>query len=781
MRRWIAVCLLLSGWPARPDTGVLLPTDQPQPDPAILSLEEMAIDIRVDNGHARVRIQQIFASHRAGVMEGSYIFALPGGAIVSDFAIWDDLTRIPGVILERKRAEELYTSIRNQVIDPGLLQQGEHDADEARRTAVFSAKIAPIRGFGTKRVEMEYTELLPVAEFESFLAIPLRPDQYRLQTAGKLTVHFEMVSAHALKDFQLVSKSYPIKLGERTPNRVKFDYEGRGVKLSEDLAVRFTLESKGGDKLEILTHRDNTPAAQDPTELTPVAVAANEPGFFEASALITGFKPGTMEQLGPKTVIALFDNSLSMQWEKLERNYQALETMLKALTPADHFNLLLFNTTVRPLQPGPIAATPDAVEQALAFVKASRLRGGTNLQSALDAGLSMASGPDTYLVLLSDGGATRGTIQNGKLAEWYAAKWKAKPQPPRTYVFAVGDDANMPLMRMLARNGGVVEWVRSTEPIDFKLKSFLGKIGRHPLEDVTLKTSPGLNLVYPLQESTFPGSVQSWVGQYGAPAARATFTASGKRDGAPVQMNATAALPAQELAHPDLPRIWAKARVDALLDKIERDGEDAASIDEIIRLSRRYKFITPYTSFLAAPRALLRPRLIRPGDPLLRVRTDASIVSVVALFPFGPVKKLQYLPDEDTWQTRFLAPSDLEDGVHRVRLVLRDKNGHVYREAKTFVIASKPPIVRVKLDKNTVRRGERLALHVSASQTTRTVTARMYGATPVSLRWNPEMGSNTGALLVPAHLAPGKYVVTVTAEDFAHNIGSQEVSIEVQP
>ena len=31
-------------------------------------------------------------------------------------------------------------------------------------------------------------------------------------------------------------------------------------------------------------------------------------------------------------------------------------------------------------------------------------------------------------------------------------------------------------------------------------------------------------------------------------------------------------------------------------------------VGEIIRLARRYKFVTPYTSFLAAPRALLRNR-----------------------------------------------------------------------------------------------------------------------------------------------------------------------------
>jgi Ca-activated chloride channel homolog len=78
-------------------------------------------------------------------------------------------------------------------------------------------------------------------------------------------------------------------------------------------------------------------------------------------------------------------------------------------------------------------------------------------------------------------------------------------------------------------------------------------------------------------------------------------------------------------------------------------------------------------------------------------------------------------------------------------------------------------------------RGEAVRMRVSASDTTRTVVARMYGAQPVYLRWNPEMSSNTGQLIIPAYVAPGKYVLTVTAEDFAHNIGSQEVHIEVAP
>jgi Ca-activated chloride channel family protein len=219
--------------------------------------------------------------------------------------------------------------------------------------------------------------------------------------------------------------------------------------------------------------------------------------------------------------------------------------------------------------------------------------------------------------------------------------------------------------------------------------------------------------------------------------------------------------------------------VDALLDKIEREGEDRATIDEIVRLSKKYKFVTPYTSFLAVPRALLRPRVIRPGDPVLRLKADESIVSVIALFPFGLTKPLRYLKQEDTWQTRFLAPVEMADGVYQVRLILRDRDGHVYRESKSFVIASKTPVLRARLEKPRVHAGETLRISAQASGNARTITARLYGAMPVALLWSSAAKTNMGELVVPGYLPPGKYTVHVTAEDIAHNVGTQEVALEI--
>jgi len=123
----------------------------------------------------------------------------------------------------------------------------------------------------------------------------------------------------------------------------------------------------------------------------------------------------------------------------------------------------------------------------------------------------------------------------------------------------------------------------------------------------------------------------------------------------------------------------------------------------------------------------------------------------------------------------------MEDGTHTVRLVLRDRNGAVYRESKTFVIASKTPIVKIILKSKQFRKGESIPLRVQASASTRTLLAQLEGGLPVNLRWNPDESASTGEITVPAELSPGRYRLTVTAEDIAHNIGAQEVQIEIIP
>src|SRR6516164_6308461 len=252
------------------DAGVLIPRDKQQPNPAILSLEEMEITVRIDNGDARVFVRQVFANHTSGIEEGNYVFALPSHATISDFATWDGPTRIPAAILERKRAEEIYNQLRQQRIDPGLLQMGERGSEEAKRTAVFSAKIVPIPAFGTKRLEIEYHESIPVENLKSYFAIPLRPDAYSAQMAAHFRINFELHSAHAIRNFQTPAKTFPMQFDQNTPHLVTGHFDGQNVNLAEDFVTTYELDPAASDTLQLLTYRNPVSGQPSPTDMSPV-------------------------------------------------------------------------------------------------------------------------------------------------------------------------------------------------------------------------------------------------------------------------------------------------------------------------------------------------------------------------------------------------------------------------------------------------------------------------------------------------------------------------------
>src|SRR5579872_4886178 len=302
MKRFLTASLALALY-ARADTGVLIPGERQQPDPAVFSLDEMTLEIRIDNGIARVRVRQIFGNHSASIQEGVYQFALPAKALISDFAVWDDVTRIPGVILERRRAGEIYAQAKAQAIDPGLLQMGERSADDGTPSQQFTARIVPIPRYGAKRIEMEYQHPVAVERYRSEFVVPLKPDVYGVQTAGHLTIVFELRSAHAIKDFEAIAKTYPLQIRERGPNFVKAEFFANNINLKEDFAVRYALDPAEADAVRVITEREE-PAGR---------------GFFQAQALLR-IQPGAAPQAvaqPAKTLILLFDNSLSMQWDKL--------------------------------------------------------------------------------------------------------------------------------------------------------------------------------------------------------------------------------------------------------------------------------------------------------------------------------------------------------------------------------------------------------------------------------------------------------------------------------
>jgi Ca-activated chloride channel family protein len=765
------------------DIGVVIPGDREEPDPSILTLDEVHIQVRVDNQHARVRITQIFGNHTNRIQEGKYVFAIPGDAAISDFAVWDGVVRIPGVILERKRASEIYESLRIQRIDPGLLQQDEGE-EGARMASAFSARIVPIPAYGSKRLEIEYTQKINVQGTQSYFSLPLKPDLFREQKAGSVSLQLEFLSAIPFADFKFISTQYPIEMHPQGESKWQGSFEAKDILLSEDFAFQYRLDTQKSE-LSFLAFRGADSAlrseGQVVTAFDQPSTGKVEDGYFWASALLN--EGGNANKQDPRSILILLDASSSMRWEKLEQAFAALDYFLQNLRENDEFQIILFHQEVHASSDSPLPATRANIQQALQFVKSQYLMGGTDFRKALDSAFQSASklkNNNRYLILITDGNPTLTQIQTKKLIEHFETG--NKNVNLRAFCFGVGTDTNRTFLSEVSdRSNGNFDWVTESEDLSFKLQAFFTKVGQEPAHNMTLTTSAPdlLYNVYPTDPGRiYDGSAFDWFGRYRTPSNGVNLAASGSLSGKQIQIQRTVDFPETATEHGFIPRGWARMRVDALLRKMELEGEDDASIDEIIRLAKKYKFVTPYTSFLAAPRSLLRPRAIRPGDPLLRVKTDPEIISVTAIFPFGLVKNLIYLKSEDIWQTRFLVPKEFSDGTYFCRLILRDRAGNQYEEKKSFLVDSRPPVLQARWD-GTLKRGGSVRLVVNSDQDTRFIYAKLEGTSPVKIQWSNREKASVGYLKVPQDLPPGVYEIQVVGEDFAHNISRWSRKVEV--
>ena len=751
-------------------SGVLIPSSQSEkPNPQVLSLQVMNVDVLIDNQHARVKVTQIFDNHTAETLEGKYLFALPPASSIFDFAVWDNDTRIPGVMMEKRRANAVYSQIKQAQIDPGLLQQD----DEHAGSSAFSAKIFPIDGFGSKRLEMEYTEVLPVESLSSHFTFPLKPSFGETQIVGEFNLHIRVVNDFPI--FTTTYYDYPLQITNADANNFEAEYHAENIELRNDFSFDYQINIPNSE-LSFITYR--APEQISAYDLRDPQLAAAKPdGYFQAQAIFN--QPANAEK-SPRRAVLLLDTSLSMYGDRLARAVEAADYFLHDLTEKDEFSLILFGDETDSFSEKPLTATTENVENAMQFIRNSTFGGGTNLKKALQTAIAQTnnfSGGERDIILISDANPTAETTDIKSISALFDNKNDIK-----LFAFALGNDANESLLESLsAKTHGYFAQARETEDIALALKIFTDKIGAVNIGNLRLKSSQTDNFyqIYPSGADSFNGSSFSFVGRYKKPQTQTIIQLTAHSGADEINLSREVSLPEFDDAHPHLPRVWARARVDALLQAMNIDGEREDYIAEIIRLSEKYKFVTPYTAFIAAPRALLRPRLIQPGDPVIRVKTDESIKEVFAVLPFGETLPLKFLEKEKVWETRFLAPAWMPDGVYRCRLLLTDKNNNGYQEEKTFVVDSHAPKIKINLPSPTVKAGGEITLKVSADSDTARLVAKFYGAKPVQLFWSDAEKANVGKLRVSENLTAGKYVLTVTAEDFAHNQTSEETNIEV--
>ncbi|MCS6884726.1 MAG: VIT domain-containing protein [Acidobacteriota bacterium] len=764
---------------ARTDSGILIATDIGRPDDSVLSLDKMVVEAKIDNQHAYVTVTQVFASHVGRTLEGKYLFDLPPRATVADFAVWDGLVRLPAVVMEKARAEEVYAQIKSPRIDPGLLTQD----DEQGTATAFNVKVAPIPGYGTKRLELEYTEMLPVDSLTVGFSFPCKPSGGRQQRVKEFSFRARVLNDLPIELIES-SRRYPLKITTISDSEFVAEYSAQDVYLDEDLSFRYAIKVERSDVSFAAYRSPQRITAYDLRD--PTRIDRQPEGYFQATVIynLSGKSAvqrlaGTADSLPPRQIIVLLDTSLSMHGEKIIRAYEAVEAFLHKLRPQDTFNVILFNEVAKSFSVSAVAATAENVDAALSFVRETPLGNGTSIVAALRAAINQLKS-DASIILITDANPTLDELSIKPIATEFEAAAAQRKLKLKLYAFGIGGDVQQTLLEELVKKcqGYYVQY-RETEELSLALSLFFDKIGQSALNAPKFEASSNLyDVYYDSNAVVFDGSSFSIVGRYKNPATE-QIKISGMYGGSKVDVTREILLPELDTTHDHLPRLWARARVDALLRKIDLEGERADLIEEIIRLSQKYKFVTPYTAFIAAPRSLLRPRIIQPGDPVIRIKADPSVVAITAVLPFGLVLPLTYLASEGVWQGRFLAPKNIPDGMYKCRLILTDRSGRGYEEEKNFVIDSHPPRLKAFVERSMLKPGEQLQIKVDADPDTALLTARFYGAQPVRLQWSPQEKLSVGSIRIPSDIPAGKYFLLVCAEDFAHNNSQVEIEVEI--
>ncbi len=531
-----------------------------------LAIKYHHVDIQIKDQVATTRVDQVFVNDNPWTAEGTYIFPLPQGAAVSDFVMWVDGKAVHGEILEADEARTIYDDVVRRMKDPALL---EYVGRKALKASVF-----PIPPGEERKIELEYSQILPVENGLVHYIYPLSTERFSSRPLEDLVVRAQIESREPLK--AVYSSRHEVSIDREDDYHALLGLEQSDVLPDRDFELFYTISSEKIG-LNLLSFKEE---GQD--------------GFF--LLLAAPDVKVNEEEIVVKDIILVLDTSGSMQGEKMDQAKEAARYVLDHLNPLDRFAIVSFATTTRSFSP---SLEPAAqADKGKDFLDRLEAMGSTDINRAMIEAVGLAEEVrPTTLIFLTDGLPTEGVTVTGAILDNVA---RESPDNVRIFSFGVGDDVDTDLLDQISLDhGGASTYVRPGEEIDEEVSAFYRKVKIPVLSDLSLDWGDIIvDQVYPQRiPDLFAGSQLILLGRY--------------REGGPAKITLKGMVNQEERSYTyeDLsfrkeggddfiPRLWATRAVGYYLTQIRLYGEKQEWIDSIVSLSTRYGIITPYTSFL---------------------------------------------------------------------------------------------------------------------------------------------------------------------------------------
>ncbi|PQV65448.1 Ca-activated chloride channel family protein [Abditibacterium utsteinense] len=542
------------------------PFPWPRPIPpslTALKLESQNAKVEIRGPLASVHLRQTLRNPTERALEGSYLFALPPGAAVSNFAMTMNGKRLDAEILDGDKAREIYQGIVQKMRDPAIF--------EFVGRGVARVKIFPVPARGNVEIELDYAQSIEGNRFDLPLRSPQNAGDKDQGNAAKSSVEINLQGADLRAIYSPTHKIETRRNGQKTVVSGEFSDSEKDFSL---------LWTRGQEKIGLDLFAGQT-VGEDGTFLL---LAAPDSAISKA-------------EIEAKDVIFVFDTSGSMEGEKIGQARRALKTLLGSLSAKDRFGIVTFSSSARFFRENMVDASKTNLDAARTFADGIKALGGTNISEALQSAFKMTqkSARPQQIVFLTDGQPTVGQTNIDAILQEALSQNASKA---RVFTFGLGNDVNARLLDALASdNRGAADYVAPEEDIEVKVGALYEKIAFPVLADAQIDFG-GLSVtdVYPPKlPDLFKGSQVTVFGRFhGALPQKISLT--GQSNG---QMSRFAGR-VSPYASNDLPKLWATRKIGYLLEDARRQNRavEGEVREEILKLSQKYGIVTPLTAAL---------------------------------------------------------------------------------------------------------------------------------------------------------------------------------------
>ena len=611
--------------------GFIIPRPIPPHHLPLPKLTGHKVSVDIIDQAAKVKVDQVFYNDSKRAIEGNYYFPLPKGASVSDFKMYADGKVLSGELLEKKEARKIYEDIVRRSLDPALLEYVDHN--------LFSAKIFPIPPKKQRKIVLEYSLLLKLdgdlvqfsyplrGQFESERVfrrpprpwhrppylIPLDekedkdhrpPGKKKFSTDISQVIFIDIQSKIPLKN--IYSPSHDVDISPKNDQHVIISYEGKRKDIEDNFLLYYSF-SESDFGINLLTYH--------PDE--------DENGFF--MLLISPKTELSKKDIIEKDIVFILDVSGSMAGEKIEQSKEALKYCINHLDKKDRFNLITFSTESKLFKKN-LVDVSEYRKDALKYIDEIEAKGGTNINEALLQALEMEYKKNRPLsiVFITDGLPTVGETNIGNIIKNVTDKNK---ETIKVFTFGVGYDVNTVLLDKIAStNHAVSDYIETNEKIEQKISMFYDKISHPVLTDLSLDFG-GIKVedVFPPKiPDLFKGSQLTIFGRYEQERKR-DITLNGKVKDKEKKFIYKADFTSSNKENDFIPYLWATRKIGYLMDEIRLHGENKELKDEIVRLSKKYGVMSPYTSFLIQEDDVIAHQMQRFEPRLMKNAVDDNI------------------------------------------------------------------------------------------------------------------------------------------------------------